>query len=294
MIFLRAAQSAGFCFGVKRSIAMARKARKDSALPVYTNGDLIHNPSMIATLREEGISILDGLHKVSTIVSRSHGTGMAEEVRLRGQSRQYIDATCPYVKRIHAKIEKEKERAILIIGKKKHPEVQAFLDRGKEISAVLETEEDIISLSKDPKKRNLSYLVLVQTTYSPAKYQEMIGCLKALQFDFLAENTICDSVFQRQKETEAIAQKADYMIVLGGKNSSNTRELFHLAKRHCQQVFYWEEPVEVQDLELELESKEEIYIGITAGASTPTEHITETISYLQQRYGMENVVVLQK
>lgn len=292
MIFLRVAKSAGFCFGVKRSITMARKARTDFALPVYTNGDLIHNPSMIAKLKEEGISVLDSSDNVPIIVSRSHGTGMTEEVSLRNKSRQYIDATCPYVKRIHAKIEKEKERAILIIGKKNHPEVQAFLDRGKEVLAVLETEEDIIQFSKDLKNRDLPYLVLVQTTFSPVKYQQMISSLEALQFNILAENTICDSVLQRQKETEAIAQKVDYMIVLGGKNSSNTRELFHLAKKYCRQVFYWEEPREVQDLGLEIKSKEEIYVGITAGASTPPEHIVETISCFRHRYEAENIVIL--
>lgn len=294
MIFIRVAKSAGFCFGVKRSIAIARKARKDLALPVYTNGDLIHNPSMIAKLGREGISVLTSSEPVPTIVSRSHGTGQREEAELRKQSQYYVDATCPYVKRIHSRIEKEERREILIIGKKSHPEVQVFLDRGKEIQAILETEEDIINLSRDPRKKQLSYLVLVQTTYSLQKYKAMIDCLTALQFDILAENTICESVCKRQKETEAIAKMVDYMIVLGGKKSSNTRELFHLAQKHCSQVFYWEEPTEIDTLNLEMEPEKPIYLGITAGASTPTGHITETISYLKQKYGSERITILSE
>ena len=187
-----------------------------------------------------------------------------------------IDATCPFVKRIHNIVRKESEegRKIIIIGNDGHPEVEGIKGWSKTPATVIESKEEAqdFEASMDEK-----LCIVSQTTFNYKKFQELVEIFQKKGYDIIVANTICNATEERQKEAIELAAKVDVMIVIGGTHSSNTRKLYELCKSECENTYYIQT---LADLQLELPNSVEL-VGITAGASTPNKIIEEVQNYVR-------------
>lgn len=273
------AGTAGFCFGVRNAIRQAEEAAK-TAGTVYTYGPLIHNAQALKDLENTGVFALEEPYRApekSTVIIRAHGISEEEEKKLNAQDIRMLDATCPYVKKIHRIVKNESEsekRQIVIFGDEAHPEVKGICGWCKKAPLVYKNRE---VLEQDmPSDRHL--LIVEQTTFDRYRFEEMIRLLEEEGYDLRVRNTICEATMRHQEEAVALAKVSDIMVVLGGKNSSNTKKLVDLCRQHCKETIFAQtrDDIEEEKLRQMLEEilkedpeKEEIAIGITAGASTP-------------------------
>lgn len=256
------AESSGFCFGVRRAIELAEKISRESD-NVYTFGPLIHNPQEVERLNKKGIKVINDYSKINSgiLVLRTHGIELDVYNKLSENKKlKIIDATCPFVKRAQDIVKELSDisRQIVIVGEKTHPEVIALVSYGKGKCVVVENKSDI----KKIKKTDIIYVVS-QTTQSPKNFDDIVKEITKIS-KVKIYNTICKATFDRQTAAEKLAKSVDVMIVVGGKNSGNTRRLFQI----CSNV------VETYHIESGDEIKNEWFknkqkIGITAGASTP-------------------------
>ena len=267
------AKTAGFCFGVRRAVDMAYDmAGKDH---VYTYGPIIHNESVVDDLAAKGISVVHSLEEAAdlpkgTMIIRSHGISAKEMTVLKELGYQIVDATCPFVKKIHRIVEDHSSRGygIIIIGNKDHPEVQAISGWCSRQPVIIETVEEAENFKADPGEK----LCLVsQTTFNYNKFQLLVEIISKKGYDIRCLNTICNATEERQAEAREIAGRVDAMIVIGGRHSSNTQKLYDICKNECKNTYY------IQTLvDLDLKTFGSIgNVGITAGASTPNNIIEE-------------------
>ncbi len=270
------AESAGFCFGVNRAITMACDESKNKE--IYTYGPLIHNKEVIMDLEKKGVHVIENLQEIQegTVMIRSHGVGKQIYEELENRNLKMIDGTCPFVKRIHDIVQKayEQGKKILIIGDKKHPEVQGINGWCENSAMILGEIEEAQQYPFDDKK----YTVVVQTTFRKTKLQTMLEVLQQKGLELEVFNTICSATAQRQQEAVSLSQKVDRMIVIGDKNSSNTQKLFEICSKNCKKTYYIET---ICNLVLNIFDKND-KIGITAGASTPPAIIKEVISTMSE------------
>jgi 4-hydroxy-3-methylbut-2-enyl diphosphate reductase len=267
------AKTAGFCFGVKRAVDMAyRLAGQDH---VYTYGPIIHNESVVDDLTAKGISVVHSLEEAATLnggtmIIRSHGISKYEMEKLQEAGFEIVDATCPFVSKIHRIVEDYSRQGyrIIIIGSNNHPEVQAISGWCHEPPIIIETTEEaeLLDIKKDKK-----LCVVSQTTFNYNKFQLLVEIISKKGYDIRCLNTICNATEERQKEAREIASQVDAMIVIGGRSSSNTQKLYDICKNECKNTYY------IQTLvDLDLKAFESIgNVGITAGASTPNNIIEE-------------------
>ena len=268
------AKTAGFCFGVKRAVDMV-KEQALSGKKVYTYGPIIHNEEVTNELTRIGVQVIsendewNTLQK-GTIVIRSHGVTHAEEKKMRQLGFEVVDATCPFVKKIHRIVEEQSTqgRRIIVIGDAKHPEVMGIIGWCKNDAVVLDTIEEAekICLFEGEK-----VCIVAQTTFNYKKFQELVEIISKKGYDILVLDTICNATSERQKETRELAAKSDAMIVIGGTHSSNTRKLYEISQNECVNTYYIQK---LSDLDL-TEFKSFRSVGITAGASTPNNIIEE-------------------
>ena len=282
---IQKAKSAGFCFGVNRAIeACYEKIGTDK---LYTYGPLIHNKQVTTDLKNKGVTILDSLDGITsgTVVIRSHGVGKEIYHKLEEQGLQYIDGTCPFVKKIHRLVEDygKQNIEVIIVGDKNHPEIQGIQGWCSTNCHIIRTVEEAQSLVLDKKKL---YAVVVQTTFQRRKFQDIVDVLNQKNACLHVHNTICSATEQRQKEAEELSKKMDKMVVIGDKNSSNTQKLYEICKKNCNSTFYIET---IQDLVLNIFSTND-KIGVTAGASTPPAIIKEVISTMSELDTQNNAV----
>ncbi len=268
------AKKAGFCFGVKRAIDMVvgevRKGR-----PVYTLGPIIHNEEVVKDLQAKGVVVVDGLEELEsvpkgTVVIRSHGVAKNVYEVIRDKGFEVVDATCPYVKKIHDIAEKESGagKGIVIIGNQNHPEVEGIRGWTNGGAVVVETEEDA---ERCVIPKGVDVCVVAQTTYNYKKFKVLVEILLKRGYHINAMNTICNATEERQEEARRLAKSAEAMIVIGGRNSSNTQKLYEICKDECENTYYIQT---LDDLDLgHLKSFRSV--GITAGASTPNKIIEE-------------------
>lgn len=273
------AKHAGFCYGVKRAVDIANE-HANKEYPIYTLGPLIHNDEVINDLALNNVfsKSLEELMELDggKVIIRSHGVGKDTIDKLKDRGYEVIDATCPFVKKIHNLVHDYSKNGyhIIILGDKKHAEVQGIIGWvfGEKYS-VIETKEDIESFDGRDKKCCL----VAQTTFNNIKFQEYVEIINQKGYDVVALDTICSATYERQRETEDIASKVGAMIVIGDRNSSNSRKLFEIAKSKCKSFF-------VQtgsDIDLKkLHSFKTV--GITAGASTPDKIIREVMNECQK------------
>lgn len=269
------AKTAGFCFGVKRAVEKVYDQIGRTEKRIYTYGPIIHNEQVVGDLREKGVEVIDSLEELKTIrnavvVIRSHGVGKNVYEILKENDVEIVDATCPYVKKIHRIVEKQSAegRKVLIIGSEDHPEVQGIKGWGDERTVVIEDMDDFLKLQLP---ENEKLCIVSQTTFNYKKFQDIVEKISKTRYDITVLNTICNATQERQVEARQIASQVDVMIVIGGRNSSNTQKLYEICRRECKHTYY------IQTLE---DFKPEITgtvrsIGITAGASTPNQIIEE-------------------
>ncbi len=270
---IRVVKSAGFCFGVKRAVDMAFRAASERKGRVCTFGPIIHNPQVVDRLKKEGIGWVDSIEDdLDCLLIRTHGIPKNLYEELSRRNINLIDATCPFVKKAqeYAKLLKEEGYQIVILGDENHPEVVGIKSYAGEDAVVVNSPEELPRL-----KRKVG--VVVQTTQPIEALQRLLSEIIKTTGELKVYNTICNSTANRLKETEALAREVDVMLVLGGRNSANTKQL---AKR-CEQI-----GVKTYHIESAEELKEEWFsevntVGITAGASTPDWIIEEVIKRLE-------------
>ena len=288
------AKTAGFCFGVKRAVEMVY-TEVQKGKQVYTLGPIIHNEEVVSDLEKKGVKVINELdlekmeedgNKLSgsTVVIRSHGVSEAVYQALEEKKCEIVDSTCPFVKKIHDTVRKHAAQGydIVIIGSREHPEVQGILGwclgRGK----VLEKEQEISSY--EPQNNGKKVCVVAQTTFNYKKFKDLVEIISKKGYDIIAVNTICNATAERQKEAQELAACSDAMIVIGGKNSSNSRKLYEISKNQCESTYFIQT---LEDLDMECVRSSES-LGITAGASTPKNIIQEVLKACQKKETLEN------
>lgn len=260
--------SGGFCFGVRRALEISRKAAEGRG-GCKTLGPLVHNDKVVASLEEKGISSVDNPEEAAegTLIIRSHGVAPGVVKRAEELGIEVIDATCPFVKKIHGIVTNlgEEKTPVIVIGKKEHPEVQGIIGyAGESGCMVVNTREDVEGLP--PMKRAG---VVVQTTKTEEEYAVILSAIRARIPEVRAFNTICSETKRRQKAAAALAAESDVVVVAGGRHSSNTSKLFEIAGKGCNSAHFAEDE---SDLRAEwFEGAERI--GLICGASTPIEEL---------------------
>lgn len=273
---LKTAKTAGFCFGVEKAVNKVYEEIEKADGKVYTYGPIIHNEEVVNDLNQKGVAVikegdrLEDLEK-GTLIIRSHGIGKDVQDKLENAGMTLIDATCPYVKKIHNIVQRECEKGnkVVIIGNPTHPEVEGIRGWGNKETVAVNSAEDFEKLGIE---RSRAVSIVAQTTYNFNNFYKIIDKIKDLGYDIMCFNTICNATQERQSEAEEIASEVDAMIVIGGKNSSNTAKLVDICKKTCKNTMF------IQTLK-DLDSKKLLSVrsvGITAGASTP-KHIIEEV-----------------
>ena len=280
------AENCGFCYGVKRAVEMALKTVKDKS-KVATLGPLIHNPQMIELLAKKGVGCLDSLENFpegSTVILRSHGVGPNIYEQAKAMDLTVVDATCPNVLSAQKRVRQLADEGYLpiIIGEKKHPEVQSILAWAGKQGCVVES----IDVIKDvPYAEN--YGVVVQTTFELEKFEKILEELQSnRKGQYKVERTICNATAKRQTSAVELAKLADVVFVIGGRNSANTRHLYDIVKEICNKTFHIET---ADDISFEMINNCNT-IGITAGASTPDWLIKEAIHKMETMETMESLL----
>ena len=276
------AKSAGFCFGVQRAVDSVYKELEENSGKIYTFGPIIHNEQVVEDLNKKGIEVIDTVEqlkeiKEGTVVIRSHGVAKEIYDILEQQKLKIVDATCPFVKKIHNIVldESNNGKTIIIIGNDNHPEVEGIKGWVNGEVIVINKEEQIEKLSLPEQTKAC---IVSQTTFNHNKFKYLVEIIRKKGYDITVVNTICNATHVRQVEAQKISSKVDGMIVVGGKNSSNTQKLYVICRNECENTFYVQT---VKDLNLhELKSLKSI--GITAGASTPKNIIEEVRTECQK------------
>lgn len=271
------AKTAGFCFGVKRAVdTVYQQIEQYRGEKIFTYGPIIHNEEVIKDLRSHGVEVLNDEEELKTadadvVVIRSHGVAKYIYDILEERGITCVDATCPFVKKIHKIVaEKSAEGSyIVIVGNSEHPEVQGIRGWAGEQVTVVQTPEDAERFELPDKDQKVC--IVAQTTFNYNKFKELVEIISKKRYDIVVLNTICNATKERQTEARQIAARVDAMVVIGDKRSSNTQKLFEICKEECLNTYYIQT---LDDFDMnQLRSVETV--GITAGASTPNNIIEE-------------------
>ena len=266
-------KSAGFCYGVNRAVQGAEKELQ-KCQSLYCLGELVHNQDIIQKLENKGLKIISNIEQAKgRCIIRAHGEPKETYEKAKNLNLELIDFTCQNVLKNHKIVEEyfEKGYFILLLGDQKHPENIGTISYCNGYGMCANANEEIEKAISHIKKENISkILILAQTTYSSAKFDEYANYIeKELREckEIKVLKTICNATEIRQKETEEIAKKVEYMIIVGGENSSNTRKLYDIAKTYCKNVMLVKNINEIDKDQIQRYN----IIGIMAGASTPSE-----------------------
>lgn len=279
---VKLAKSAGFCFGVKRAVELVY-SEADKNECVYTYGPIIHNEEVVSDLTQKGVTVINNISELATlkkgtIIIRSHGISEEEYMAMQASGMRIVDATCPFVKKIHNTVREHSENGetIIIIGNKEHPEVMGIRGWCRGTSYVVENETEINNLTDLNTKK---VCVVAQTTFNYNKFKDLVEIIRKKVYDIIAVNTICNATEERQTEAKSLASQSDAMIVIGGRHSSNTQKLYQICEKECECTKFIQT---IDDLELE-ELTSVRSVGITAGASTPNNIIEEVWQACQKK-----------
>lgn len=270
------AATAGFCFGVKRAVETVYGQLSGGR--VYTYGSIIHNEEVVKDLESRGVTVLNSCEDIKsappgTVVIRAHG--VSEEIYecIRSAGHKLVDATCPFVLKIHKIAREAAERGehVIIVGDSAHPEIQGIKSCVPDESTVIADAKEAEFFVKNNKKRHERLCIVAQTTYNFNKFKDIVEIFRKNSYYVNVLNTICSATEERQSEAADIAARVDAMIVIGGKNSSNTQKLYEICQSRCADTFY------IQTLaDMDFDSLRGcLRVGITAGASTPNNIIEE-------------------
>ena len=302
------ADNAGFCFGVKRAVDRLTDAldTRRGGERIFTLGTLIHNDVFNRELRERGVELADieSIGEIAAAASesapvkvfvRAHGIPKEDEQRLAALASEnayfeYIDCTCPYVKKIH-KIASENSDAanrFILLGSEKHPEVvgiMSYFEHEKHVVKDAQALEELLGSLGEQKEEQKTPILAAQTTQNLSEWKKTQQILKNLYTNALIFDTICSVTESRQTETAELSRKCDVMIVIGGRESSNTAKLYSICKENCPDTFWIESPEELEGFNL-ITSAHTI-VGIAAGASTPSgviQEVYKTMSEMKENF----------
>ena len=281
------AKHSGFCFGVKRAIQKTLESienNENNSGNIFTCGQLIHNASVTDELARKGVNIIPSPDEAGindTIIVRSHGEPKAFYKAAEKNGVKIVDATCPFVSKIHQLVSDAHNQGknIIIVGDKNHPEVIGINGWCDDTACIFNSSKDAETFNTD------SAFVVSQTTLKKETLEEVIAALTKEGVILEVQNTICNATHQRQKSAADLAEKVDAMIVIGGRNSSNTQKLYEICKKKQNNCFFIED---IGDLPLK-ELEKYNTIGIAAGASTPERVIKEVISTMSENITNENI-----
>lgn len=279
-ITIEVAAHAGVCYGVERALSMAADAAASAPAPVHTLGPLIHNPLVVRELAEAGVGLADSLDDANagSVIIRAHGVvpSVIEAARERGLA--VIDATCPYVKRVHHAAERlvAEGYQLIVVGESGHPEVEGIMGHADERARVV---SDVTDLDAIELERRVG--VVVQTTQTQDNLSHIVSELLRRVDEVHVVNTICSATQERQQAAAELADRADVMVIVGGKNSGNTRRLAQICAERCERTHHIEDASELEAAWFEGAR----LIGVTAGASTPSAHIDRACTRIQELTG---------
>ena len=275
---------AGFCPGVESTINRANKLLEENNF-IYCLGEIVHNSQVIERLENKGMITVEKLEEVpdnSVLIFRAHGEPEYKYEIAKQKNIELHDLTCGNVILIHKKVQKEKEDSfIIIIGKKKHPEVLGTKGFAGENCYVVESEDDILDAYMEYEKTDLGRVyVVAQTTISSVYFDTLASEIEKnfIEAEVIIDKTICNATEIRQKETFEMSKKFSTMIIIGGKNSSNTKELEKIAEVNCENVYLIETLEDIKQIDFSNIQE----IGIMAGASTPKDVINQVKEYLEK------------
>ena len=257
-------EHAGFCFGVRRAVDKAFECA-EKQLPCVTLGPLIHNPQEVARLENAGVRSVDSLAEVAagqTVIIRSHGVTPEVYRQCEVRGLDVIDCTCPHVAHIHQLVSQYSEDggAVIIVGEADHPEVVGIAGWAHGDVFILPSRETALA-ARLPGRA----LVVAQTTIRRDRFEDVLAVIREKVADLTVRMTICAATSKRQQEAETLSKEADVMIVVGGRNSSNTRKLLETCRLRCERAIQVETPDDVPQGVISAEDR----VAITAGASTP-------------------------
>ncbi len=282
---IKLAESAGFCFGVKRAVDTVYEQLK-TGKTIYTYGPIVHNEEVVRELSEKGVQVLENEEalkslevpegKKAAVIIRAHGVPEKIYHLMEEKGLECIDATCPFVKRIHKIAEQESlaGKHIVIVGNPVHPEVEGIVGWCRGEATVIQTPEEAAAFVPPEGKE---VCVVSQTTFNYNKFHYIVEIFQKKGYNVSVVNTICNATEERQRAARALAAEADVMIVIGGKHSSNTRKLYEICLEECANTYFIQT---LDDLHLELPKAVRL-VGITAGASTPNKLIEEVQNYVR-------------
>lgn len=278
------AKNAGFCFGVQRAVDMAFKKAEEFDKTIYTLGPIIHNEQVVKRLEEKGVTAVNSveeLKKGDIAIIRTHGVPKNVYDSAEQKGIEIIDATCPFVKKIHNIVKEMNEKGfqIVIVGDASHPEVIGINGWCENSAIIISTPEEIDKISD---KNDLCFVV--QTTFLKKIWEKIKKIAKTSCQEVLTFDTICNATENRQHEAEILSKKADCMIVIGGTHSSNTKKLVDICKRACPDTYHIETADQLPD-----NIMNRSIIGVTAGASTPEWIIKEVIDKMSEEKVLEEM-----
>ena len=281
------AKSAGFCFGVQRAVDTAYEHADEEN--VYTYGQIIHNEEVVGDLTKHGVQVIDSDDELleikdSKVIIRSHGAEKRIYDILEAGGNTVIDATCPFVKKIHNIVREEgqKGNTVVVIGDSSHPEVKGIVGWCVEPPVVIGSEEEAEAFVRkciDGEVKTADNISIVsQTTFNYRKFNYIVDIIRKKLYNVFVHETICNATAVRQTEARNIAKTVDAMIVIGGRNSSNTQKLYDISKQECENTYYIQTLVDLDLTTFESVSR----VGITVGASTPNYIIKEVHSSMAE------------
>ena len=298
---IKCADSAGFCFGVKRAVdTVYRQIEKEQSdvgdeKKIYTYGPIIHNEEVIKDLEKKGVRVLrteealDGISE-GTVIIRSHGVTKEEQDALMSDGLRVVDATCPFVQKIHKLVQEYSQKGydVIIIGSGDHPEVQGIVGwSDAEHTVVINNESDAKKLELKSRKK---VCIVAQTTFNYNKFQELVEIIQKKGYysestvdkdsEIIVHNTICSATKERQEAAKELSAKVDAMLVIGGLSSSNTRKLYEICSENCRNTYFIQTKEDLENYDFSRFD----YVGITAGASTPNNIIEEVQKYVRNEF----------
>jgi len=284
-------EHAGFCFGVRRAVALLEEELARGEKKIYTLGHIIHNEDFneslakrgVVNLSEQDLSLVE--KENSLVFIRTHGVPVDVIRELHEKNVSYVDATCPFVKKIHQIVLTEEEKAIssgekivfILLGDATHPEVLGIVSYARRFPVVVISSEEDLALYEEKADRSLRHVFLSQTTHSVLEWEKC--CRRAEDFfpNRSFYNTICNVTEVRQKDVRSIAQKSDLVVIVGGMNSSNTKKLVSVSKEICETVHIRNAAELPRNL-----LRKDMTVGVSAGASTPDSVIKEVIQTMSE------------
>lgn len=278
-------KNSGFCFGVKNAIEGTENELAKNNTEVYCLGEIIHNEEVINNLKSKGLKIVDSINEVNNkVIIRAHGVPKEVYETAKSKNIKLLDFTCPFVLNIHKQVinYSKNNYFIFLLGIKNHPETIGTISFCGNNSCLIENFNDIkYAINKFNSSNLKNLLIISQTTFSVSLFNDIVNKIKSeitSNINLEVKNTICNTTSIRQKEAEEISKKVDLMIIIGGKQSSNTKKLYEIALKNCSNTLLIQNYKDININVFQNIKK----VGIIAGASTPQYIINDVVSFCKK------------